>query len=205
MAAFGVVMALFEREKSGLGQVIDAAMIDGSAYVSSFLYDTKKIGFFDNGRGRNMLDLGAPHYNVYECLDGKFISVGCLEPQFFAAFINIFAQNTNESNGEKLRAFSPLDNATWDEYYTLFCEVFKTKNRDDWVELFKGSDSCVTPVLETKEAFEHPQNIARDLFRDGEVNPAPKLSRTPGVASDYKSIESNSEEILEFFGIKAKL
>jgi alpha-methylacyl-CoA racemase len=173
LAAFGIVAALFERTRSGRGQSIDAAMIDGSAALMAAHYSTN--GMLSTP-GRGLLGGGAPFYRCYETKDGGFMAVGAIEPKFFAALC--------EGTGLDFVA-EQMDPARWPAQMAAFEARFREKSRDEWTAIFTGLDACVTPVLGLDEAARHPHNTARQGFPagpDGErhVAPAPRLSRTPG-------------------------
>lgn len=173
--ALGIVMALYERNISGKGQVVDNSMVEGSAYVGSWLSNSQKMPYiWGRERGDNTLDGGRAFYGVYETKDKKYISVGALEPQFFKELIK----------GLGLEHINQTDDP--EEMKKLFKEVFLTKSRDEWVYQFQNLDACVSPVLEPKEAAEHLHNVDNKTFlqdKSGgyEPGPAPRLSRTPGV------------------------
>ncbi|BFY97282.1 hypothetical protein BsWGS_00322 [Bradybaena similaris] len=175
VCALGIVLALYERSVSGKGQVIDASMVEGSAYVASFL-DSNQNTLFAGERGRNLLDGGAAFYDTYETKDGQHMAVGALEPKFYADLVKGLGLQESE--------ISQADDQ--DKQRELFKEIFLTKTRDEWVAAFEGLDACVTPVLSTEEAAEHPHNKGRGAFLRGDMNvlqscPAPRLSRTPGI------------------------
>ncbi|XP_052100684.1 alpha-methylacyl-CoA racemase-like [Mytilus californianus] len=173
--ALGIVMALYERSISGKGQVVDNSMVEGSAYVGSWLSNSQKIPYiWGRERGDNTLDGGRAFYGVYETKDKKYISVGALEPQFFKELIK----------GLGLEHIEQTDDP--EEMKKLFKDVFLTKSRDEWVYQFQNLDACVSPVLEPKEAAEHLHNVDNKTFLQDESGsyepgPAPRLSRTPGV------------------------
>ena len=175
MLAFGLVCALLEAQKSGQGQVIDSAMHEGSAALMAMFYGMKANGLFDDRRGTHLLDSGAHFYEVYETSDGKYVSIGSLEPQFYGLL------------REKLELTDPefdhqLNPATWPVLKQKLEAVFKTRTRDQWCELLEGTDVCFAPVLGLEEAPQHPHNQARGSFL--EVNgvvqhaPVPRFSRT---------------------------
>lgn len=179
-AAFGVMTALFERTFSGKGQVVETSITEGTAYLSSFLHRSKDIGIWFSDRGNNLLDGGAPFYQVYETKDGKYMAVGCIEPQFFHKFISKLEPHECLQN--------QFDFSVWPHMKEHLCEVFKMQTQQEWVDLYADTtDACVTPVLGLDEAAEHPHNIANKTFLQDSVTgryepaPAPKLSRTPGV------------------------
>jgi alpha-methylacyl-CoA racemase len=174
----GVLAALVERASSGRGQVVDAAMVDGASSLITMVYGLLGAGLWQDRRAANLLDGGAPFYDTYACADGRHVAVGALEPQFYAAFLD----------GLGLTGALPgaqYDVAHWPEHRRRFAEAFATKPRDEWAELFAGTDACVTPVLGLTEAPAHPHLAARGTFveRDGvpQPAPAPRFSRTPGA------------------------
>jgi alpha-methylacyl-CoA racemase len=175
LLAFGIVCALFEARSSGLGQVVDAAMTDGAALLMSFTYALADSDRWTNRRGTNLLDGGAPHYNAYRCADGKWIAVGALEPQFYAALLDGLG-----IDDPALRPVAPQ--SSWQALRERIAAVVTTRTRDEWCTAFEGSDACVTPVLDLDEAPNHPHNVARATFvqRDGMLQPAPapRLSRS---------------------------
>lgn len=154
--AMGIMAALFERSQSGQGQVIDANMVEGAAYVGSWIYLSQKMMIWGKGRGENVLDTGAHFYETYETKDGKFMAVGSIEPQFYAELLSKL-----ESDSDHLPQLLGPESAELKEKLTA---IFKTKTRDEWSDIFDGSDACVTPVLELDEAPEHPHNKAREAF-----------------------------------------
>jgi alpha-methylacyl-CoA racemase len=164
----GVLAALIERERSGLGQVVDAAMVDGSALLNTFLYGLLHGGAWQEERGTNLLDGGAPFYDTYETSDGGHVAVGALEPKFYAALLDGLGLA-----GQDLPA--QFDRAGWPVLRERFTAVFGQRTRDEWTEVFGGSDACVAPVLTPLEAPDHPHNAARGTFLggDGPVQPAP--------------------------------
>lgn len=176
-AVTGVLSALLERQGSGRGQVVDAAMVDGSALLMSMVLDDRFRGAWTDERGTNYLDTGAPWYDVYECADGRHISVGCIEPQFYAAFLE-GAGLTGEDLPDQ------WDQERWPELRERFAAVLGTRTRDEWADTFDGSDACVMPILSPEEAPDHPHVRARgSLTRQGErivPGPAPRFDRTSG-------------------------
>jgi alpha-methylacyl-CoA racemase len=175
LLAFGVACALFEARGSGKGQVIDAAMVDGAAVLMTMMWSFKAMGIWDEALGVNMLDTGAHFYDVYETSDGKFISLGAIEPQFYAELLDRLGLA-----GEELPA--QMDGSQWDATRERFAAVIKTKTRDEWAQIFEGSDACVAPILTMSEAAQHPHVKARGtvIERDGvpQPAPAPRFSRT---------------------------
>ncbi|MTD57542.1 CaiB/BaiF CoA transferase family protein [Amycolatopsis pithecellobii] len=172
----GVLAALWERARSGQGQVVDAAMVDGASVLSQMTWSFRGSGGWSDERGTNLLDGGAPYYDTYTCADGRYIAVGCLEPQFYAAFLHGLGLD-----GEDLPA--QYDRAGWPALRARFTAVIVGKTRDEWAAIFEGTDACVTPVLTFEEATVHPHLSARDTLvtLDGvtQAAPAPRFSRTP--------------------------
>lgn len=166
--AFGLVCAMLEAQKSGKGQVVDTAMIDGAATLMAMFFSMMGNGAFSMNRGTNLLDGGAHFYGTYETKDGRYISLGSIEPQFYALLV--------EKSGIDAEKFSAqMDASRWGEFKTELTEVFKTKTRDEWCEIMEGTDVCFAPVLALDEVHEHPHNIARNSFQelDGIIQPAP--------------------------------
>ncbi|HJX42235.1 MAG TPA: CaiB/BaiF CoA-transferase family protein, partial [Geodermatophilus sp.] len=172
----GVLAALHERSRSGRGQVVDAAMVDGVALVSQLMWSMRGQGVWSDRPGTNLLDGGAPFYDVYRCADGRFVAVGALEPQFYAALLDGLGLA-----GADLPAQS--DRGGWPRLREAFTQAFAAHPRGHWERVFEGTDACVTPVLEPREAPGHPHLAARGTFTevDGVVQaaPAPRFSRTP--------------------------
>jgi alpha-methylacyl-CoA racemase len=176
LLAFGVVCGILEARNSGRGQVVDAAMIDGSALLTTLFHGLRAEGKWNDEPGTNILDSGAHFYNVYETADGRFISVGAIEPQFYEELLALL---------EIDRAVMPQDDADrWPEFTDELARRFRTRTRDAWVELAgRYPNACVTPVLSLAEAPEHDHNVARQTFTclDGvqQPAPAPRFSETP--------------------------
>ena len=173
--AVGVLAALVERGRSGCGQVVDAAMVDGAALLASPLYQLLASGIWSDQRGANILDGAAPFYDTYETADGRYLAVGPIEPQFYRELTVGLGLDLDELPAQ-------LDGSTWAEVKEAFAARFRTRTRDEWEETFAESDACVTPVLSLTEAPHHPHNVARGVFVeiDGVVQPgpAPRFSRT---------------------------
>jgi len=178
MLAFGLVCGLIEAKSSGRGQVIDSAIVDGTALLSALMYGFKAAGQLKNARAANLLDGGAPFYATYECADGKPIAIGALEPQFYATLCTLLG--LSESN---LRVRE--NPRHWPELRQRFADTFRTRTRAEWCALLEGTDACFAPVLDWDEAPLHPHNVARQVFVeiDGVIQPAPapRFSRTPGA------------------------
>ncbi|MEO7555907.1 MAG: CaiB/BaiF CoA-transferase family protein [Acidimicrobiales bacterium] len=179
LLAYGMVCALLEAKTSGAGQVVDAAMVDGSACLTMMVHAFRAMGIWEDERGTNLLDTGAHFYEVYETADGKFVSIGSIEPQFYAELL--------EHTGLDAVGGLPwqMDRQQWPAMKARLAEIFKAKTRDEWCSIMEGSDVCFAPVLSPAEAPRHPHNVHRRTFLelDGVTQPAPapRFSRTPGA------------------------
>ncbi|XP_075899785.1 alpha-methylacyl-CoA racemase [Nelusetta ayraudi] len=201
--ALGIVLALLERTKSGKGQVIDASMVEGAAYLGSFAWKSRRIGMWERPRGENMLDSGAPFYDTYQTSDGKYMAVGAIEPQFYRQLLKGL-----ELDGEELP--SQMSFSDWPQLKRTFSDRFASRTQAEWSAVFDGTDACVTPVLSFDQVSSHPHNQERASFiRDasGEESPAPAplLSRTPAepcLAPD-PAIGEHTAEVLREFGFTA--
>jgi len=196
--AFGLVCALLEAKGSGEGQVVDAAMVDGSALLMSMFFSFAAAGHFTDQRGTQMLDGGAHFYDTYETQDGLYICIGSIEPQFYAELIQRAGLDTS--------VFAPqMDVSKWEDLKAELTKVFKAKTRAQWCELMEGSDVCFAPVLSIFEAPDHPHNIHRGTFVtvDGVMQPAPapRFSRTEAeVAHGARAPGEDSELVLKQYG-----
>ncbi|HYO35160.1 MAG TPA: CaiB/BaiF CoA-transferase family protein [Geodermatophilus sp.] len=191
----GVLAALHERSRSGRGQVVDAAMVDGVALVSQLMWSMRGQGVWSDRPGTNLLDGGAPFYDVYRCADGRFVAVGALEPQFYAALLDGLGLA-----GADLPAQSDRDG--WPRLREAFSGAFAAHPRGHWERVFEGTDACVTPVLEPREAPGHPHLAARGTLTevDGVVQaaPAPRFSRTPpGPAAAVCTDRADAAAVLQ--------
>nr|CAI5847216.1 unnamed protein product [Callosobruchus analis] len=201
MCALGILLALLERSKSGLGQVVDNSMVHGSAYLGSWLYRSQNLPLWGNKPGENILDSGAHFYQVYRTKDDKFLAVGAIEPQFYAELLK----------GLRLTEEQAPQFGDFNELKTLFSNIFKQKTRQEWTDIFRELDACVTPVLELKEVTKHVHNAAQGSFIEtGECivpKPAPKLSKTPGMSMATKKPARRGEhtrEILTELGFSSQ-
>lgn len=184
--ALGIVAALVERHRSGRGQVVDAAMVDGTSLYSAFMRGMHAHGMWNEEPGTNVLDGAAPFYDTYRCADERFVAVGCVEPQFFAELVSILGIDPVGRPDQH-------DPTGWSEWRRVLEGTFAGKTRDAWAELFADSDACVTPVLSPWEAPEHPHHRARASFIElgGVVQPAPaprfsrSASAVPVAADDH--------------------
>jgi len=169
MLAFGMVSALLHAKTGGTGQVVDCAMSDGSAALMAMIFDFHNIGQWQDERGVNLLDTGAHFYDTYETGDGKFISIGSIEPQFYAELRQVagLADDTDFD--------AQMDPRQWSALKEKLTALFKTKTRSQWCDLMEGTDICFAPVLSLTEAKEHPHNVERQTFVDvgGLKQPAP--------------------------------
>jgi alpha-methylacyl-CoA racemase len=171
----GILAALWERQTSGKGQVVDAAMIDGSSMLVQSTWAMRAMGMWSDERGTNMLDGGAPYYDTYECSDGRYVAVGAIEPQFYAAMLAGLGLNATDLPEQN-------DRTRWPELRARLTEAFASRNRDHWAKVFADSDACVTPVLAFGEVGSEPHVTERNTFyqTNGGLQPlpAPRFSRT---------------------------
>jgi alpha-methylacyl-CoA racemase len=199
LLAIGVLAALVERQRSGLGQVVDAAMVDGSALLTSFIYGLRARGGWRDERGVNLLDGGAPFYDTYATADGKFVAVGALEPQFYAALLTGLGLTDAGLPAQ-------LEVAGWPVLRAKFTEVFAQRTRDEWTKVFAGTDACVAPVLSPAEVASHPHNVARGTFTDvggiSQPAPAPRFGRSPaGQPAPPRRPGADTDEVLGAGGL----
>jgi alpha-methylacyl-CoA racemase len=175
LLGFGVACALLEAARSGRGQVVDAAMVEGASLLGAMFAGFLKAGSWSEARGENILDTGAPWYNVYETKDGKHISIGSIETRFYEELLQKLG----------VADLGQHDRKRWPEMRALFARTFKTKTRDEWCDVFAGSDACFAPVLSWSEARRDAHNVARKSFIEvanvEQPSPAPRFSRTPGA------------------------
>ncbi|MBA4809595.1 MAG: carnitine dehydratase [Acidimicrobiaceae bacterium TMED77] len=179
LLALGICAALVETAESGKGQVVDAAMTDGSALLATMVHSFAAMGIWGK-RGTNMLDTGAPFYDVYECADGEYISLGSIEPQFYSELMRITGLENEDMP-------SQMDRTNWGQAKKRIKEKIRSKSREEWVQLMEGSDVCFAPVLSIDEAIQHPHNRERETFVEisgvMQPAPAPRFSRTPSEIS----------------------
>ena len=192
LLAFGMLCAVLEAQRSGHGQVVDAAMVDGAALLMAMTYALRAQGRWNNARASNLLDGGAPFYDTYRCADGKFVALGALEPQFLTELLM-------KLDITDARFRPPVEPALWPALRDAIARAIAQKTRDEWQEIFGGSDACVAPVLDLDEAPRHPHNASRTTFIEHagttQPAPAPRFSRTPGEVT--RSRKLTRKEALE--------
>jgi len=198
LCAMGILLALIERNNSGKGQIVDAAMVDGAANLSVLFYGLLANHLMTLDIGSNMLDSGAHYYQTYETADGKFVAVGAIEGRFYSELIKGLGIDSSSLPHQN-------DMQRWPEMTNRFAGVFKTKTRDEWAAVFEGKDACVAPVLDLNEVDQHPHNREREVIIDidgvPQPAPAPRLSRTPGKVTKAGGLMgSDMREILTELG-----
>ncbi len=194
LLVLGVLAALWERERSGTGQVVDAAMVDGVSVLAQMFWSLRACGRWSDQRGANLLDSGAPYYDTYACADGRYVAVGALEPPFYAALLQGLGLTDMELPDQQ-------DPAGWPVLRQRFTNAFASRSRDEWVTVFEGTDACVTPVLSFAEVPTHPHIAARDTIIevDGvpQAAPAPRFSRTaPDLPTPPPQPGADTAEVL---------
>ena len=199
LLALGLVAALLESKESKQGQVVDAAMTDGSALLMTMIYSMQSSGMWKTTMGSNLLDGGSHFYDTYECKDGKFISIGSIEPQFYALLCQIAELDEKVFSKQMSRDL-------WPEQKEEIKKIFLKKTRDEWCDLMEGTDVCFAPVLDMTEAPQHPHNKERKTFIDLEgvtqPAPAPRFSRTePEVVSSPSIVGEHTNEVLSSIGL----
>jgi alpha-methylacyl-CoA racemase len=199
LLAFGITAGLVEARASGKGQVVDAAMTDGSASLMTMAHAFLAAGLSTEARGTNLLDTGAPFYEVYEAADGGYLAVGAIEPRFYAALLEGLALDPASLPRQ-------MDRASWPAMKERFAACFALKTRDEWAAHFEGTEACVAPVLTPLEATRHPHNVARETFVEvagtRQPGPAPRFSRTPGaVASPPEQPGRSTTSALTRWGV----
>jgi alpha-methylacyl-CoA racemase len=196
--AFGVMSAVYAAQRTGVGQVVDAAMVDGSASLTSMTHSLINSGYWVEERGVNILDSGAHFYEVYETKDRRYMAVGAIEPKFYSELLKGLGLQDTELPPQ-------MDRAQWPAMKEIFASLFATKSRDEWTTIFESVDACVTPVLSPTEAARHSYNVERNVFDLDDVpqpNPAPRFSKTPGlIRSAPKAAGSGTREGLRAWGI----
>jgi alpha-methylacyl-CoA racemase len=201
--AFGIVCALLEAQRSGEGQVVDAAMVDGAAVLTTMFHAFRAMGIWNDERGTNLLDTGAHFYDVYETSDGKYVSIGSIEPQFYAELLEL------SGLGQDGELPHQHDRSQWPALKERMAQLFRRKTRDEWCEVMEHTDVCFAPVLSLGEAPEHPHNVERETFveRNGVVQPAPapRFSRTsPEIRRPPAHAGQHTDEVLAERGFDAE-
>ena len=198
--AFGMVCALLERARSGRGQVVDAAMVDGASVLTSMFYALRAAGQWSDTPGTNLLDSGAPFYDTYRCACGRHVAVGALEPKFFATLARLIGLEERFVRGQ-------YDRALWPAMRERLTAIFASRTRDDWAAVLEGTDACAVAVLSLDEAPLHPHNAARATFvRAGDAwhpAPAPRFSRTPARVPDVAPPVPDPADLLARMGYAA--
>ncbi len=201
LLAFGIACGLLEARRSGQGQVIDAAIVDGAALLTTMVHELAPLGLWNERRGTNLLDGGAPFYGVYETADGEHMAVGALEPKFYAELLGRLGLDAGDLP-------APADRARWPQLRERLAAVFRTRTRAEWCELLEGSDACVAPVLRPSEAPAHRHNLERGTFvpvgGSPQPAPAPRFSRTPPTPpSPPPAPGQHTDEVLAAWGFDA--
>jgi alpha-methylacyl-CoA racemase len=201
LLAFGIAAGLIEAARSGRGQVVDAAMLDGTNLLGSMFHGLRQIGAWQDRRESNRLDGGAPFYGTYETSEGRWVAIAANEPKFYAVLIEALGLADTELPAQG-------DQARWPELRARFAAIFRTRTRDEWVEVFRPLDTCFSPVLTLDEAPTHEHGAARSSFVpvDGvlQAAPAPRFARTPGaVAGPAAHPGEHTDEVLNAWGFTA--
>jgi alpha-methylacyl-CoA racemase len=201
--AMGVCAALFEATRSGKGQVIDAAITDGAASLMSVIYGLRASGIWSDDRNSNLLDGGAPFYDVYQTKDAKFVAIGSLEPQFYALLLEKLGLTGDPAFAAQ------MDRSAWPAMSEKIAAVIETKTRDEWTASMEGTDVCFAPVLSMAEAPGHAHNAARGAFTEAwgvtQPAPAPRFSRTPSaIQGPPAALGADTEKVLSEWGISAR-
>jgi alpha-methylacyl-CoA racemase len=202
LMAFGIVCGVLEARSSGRGQVVDAAIVDGTALLTTMIHGLRAMGRWGDERGTNMLDTGAPYYDVYETSDGKYVSVGAIEPQFYDLLLGKLGREAD------LSLSAQDDVAKWPAGKAVLAAVFRSRTRDEWCALLDATDACFAPVLSMAEAAAHPHNAHRGLFVDAngfrQPAPAPRFDRTPGAIQSPPPLPGeHTEQVLKEAGFTA--
>ncbi|KRC54186.1 carnitine dehydratase [Nocardioides sp. Root79] len=200
MLAFGMVSAVLEARLSGRGQVVDAAMVDGASVLTTAIHGLRNRGIWGRPHGENLLDTGAPFYEVYECADGKYVAVGAIEPQFYAELVRLTGFEGDPDDADR------MNSGSWQSAKKQWADLFATRTRDEWIELGGSSDACLAPVLDWDEAPNHPHLAARETYVEhaGVVQPAPapRFAETPGrIQRPAPYPGDHTDEILQEAGL----
>ena len=194
--AFGLVCALIEASKSNMGQVVDAAMVDGVSSLMTMVHGLISAGIWEDNPASNFLDTGSHYYDTYECSDGKYVALGAIEPKFYNALAQILG--LDPVNNEEQQ----MDKSRWPKLKKELSTIFLTKTRDEWCNIMENKDVCFTPVLTVTESYEHPHMKARKTFLKSENRiepaPAPRFSRTPGQISKNDNRDASLEHLSQW-------
>ena len=201
--AVGILSAFINSMRTGKGQVVDSAMIDGSLSLMSFFFSLKEMGYWEDHRESNLLDGAAHFYDTYECSDKKFIAIGSIEPQFYSILLE-------KLDLKDSRFKDQMNKAIWPELKELIASRVKLKTRDEWCQIFEETDACVSPVLDMNEAQSHKHNISRNAFIDidgfNQPGPSPRFSKDSlKIKHNSKEIGHDNDEICEEFKLNKKL
>jgi alpha-methylacyl-CoA racemase len=203
LMAFGIVCGMLSASTTGVGQVVDAAMVDGASILMMMIWAFRAMGIWEEERGVNILDTGSHFYDTYECADGRYVSIGSIEPQFYAELLRLTGLE-----GEDLP--HQMDRSGWTSSKARLAEIFLTKTREEWSTIMEGTDVCFAPVLSMSEAARHPHNVERKTFVEhaGLVQPAPapRFSETPGaIQRPAAHAGQHTDEVLgEWLGLDAE-
>jgi len=202
LLAVGILAATLEAQRSGRGQVVDAAMADGVALLATLFYGMRDLGQWNDALASNLIDGGAPFYDVYETADGGHVAVGAIEPQFYASLLRVLEIDGGPPADQ-------MDQATWPALRQRIAAAFRTRTRDEWCEEMRGAEACFAPVLDWDEARTHPANVERERFVEhaGHVQPAPapRFERTPGAIAGPPALPGeHTREALAAWGVPAE-
>jgi alpha-methylacyl-CoA racemase len=202
LLALGMLAALVERGSSDRGQVVDAAMVDGAALLMTMMYGFRQLNVWNDERGTNLLDTGAHFYDTFETADGGYVSIGSIEPQFYAELLRLTGLE-----GEDLPR--QMDRSQWPAFKEKLAGIFRSKTRDEWCRIMEGTDVCFAPVLTMGEAIQHPHNVERNTFVEvagrAQPGPAPRFSRTPGqIRRPSPHAGQHTDEALADWGLSGE-
>ena len=197
--AMGILAAIINVKNGGTGQVVDAAMVDGASVLMTMFYSFNAFGHWSDQRESNLLDGGAHFYDTYECSDGKFMSVGSIEPQFYSILLEKLGINDEQF-------LDQMNKDKWEELSKKIAETFKKKTREEWTNIFDGTDACVAPILNLSEAPNHPHLKSRNTFLEVDnymqPAPAPRFSNTKeGIKNSPQTVGQNNDEVCQKYNL----